>query len=621
MLAAGQLVAQGRVVLISIDGLKGSTLASLPARKLNTPNLNEFVEKGAVSEGLAGVFPTVTYPSHTTIVTGRSPAAHGILGNTLFDPERTMNGAWYWYAEQIRVPALWDAARQKSFKTAAVSWPVTVGAQIDYNIPEFRFPRTIEDKMLLRLATTPGLLNEYEAANGEVPIRNQDDMLRARMAAHLMRTRKPDLLLVHLMDMDHDQHGHGPDAPEALKTLEKIDECIGMIRKETRDPNTVFVVVSDHGFWPVAKALHPVAILRSLDLAAPDGQPAKWKVAVHGNAGSFALIARQPDDLESIALATKTFQRLRDEKVWGVDKVLLRDELDAAKAHTGAFLAVSMASGFTVGYGTSGAWLTPSGNTKGNHGYWPGPPELDAAFVAFGAGIAPRKLPRGKLVDVAPTAAKLLGVSIADMEGQNLLTRDDRYPAHWWTPLSEANKPDWEILPQAAKPGEVILSKRNELGILSNFALTPFTYKGKRYASVEGFWQMMLYPEGPDDPRAKFAGVKWPHTREEVAAMTAFTAKSAGTAAEANMKKMGIDWVTFEGKRIHYRSASKGEHYRLIVEAMQAKLEQNPKVKEVLLSTGDLILLPDHHQEKDPPAEWQYFKIWMELRQLLQKAK
>src|SRR5580658_9271657 len=102
------------------------------------------------------------------------------------------------------------------------------------------------------------------------------------------------------------------------------------------------------------------------------------------------------------------------------------------------------------------------------------------------------------------------------------------YPAHWWTPVIDAHKPDWEILPQAAKPGEVILSKRNELGILSNFAATPFTLRGVRYASVEGFWQMMLYPEDPDDPRARAAFLKWPHTRSQVAQMTAFEAKAAG---------------------------------------------------------------------------------------------
>src|SRR5271163_2159579 len=96
------------------------------------------------------------------------------------------------------------------------------------------------------------------------------------------------------------------------------------------------------------------------------------------------------------------------------------------------------------------------------------------------------------------------------------LSQPASYPAHWWTPVPEAEKASWEILPQAAKPGEVILSKRNELGILSNFAPTPFHYRGVRYASVEGFWQMMLYPEGADDPRAKAPGIVWPHTRTEV---------------------------------------------------------------------------------------------------------
>lgn len=195
------------------------------------------------------------------------------------------------------------------------------------------------------------------------------------------------------------------------------------------------------------------------------------------------------------------------------------------------------------------------------------------------------------------------------------------YPQHWWKPAPEEGKPAWEILPQAAKPGEVILSKRNELGILSNFAATPFTLYGKRYASVEGFWQMMLYPEGADDPRAKFPGIEWKFTREQVGQMTAFEAKGAGDLAFANLRKMKIDWVSFEGRRFPYWSKEKGEHYKLIVAAMRAKLEQNPRVKEILLSTGDLVLRPDHYQEPDPPAEWQYFRIWMELRSELQKAK
>jgi len=195
-----------------------------------------------------------------------------------------------------------------------------------------------------------------------------------------------------------------------------------------------------------------------------------------------------------------------------------------------------------------------------------------------------------------------------------------QYPAHWWTPINDPHKPDWEILPQEAKPGEVILSKRNELGILSNFAATPFTLRGVRYASLEGFWQMMLYPEGSNDPRALGSSVTWPHTRAEVAQMTAFEAKAAGEIGEDNMRKLGIDWVTFEGQRMPYRSMAKGEHYSLIVKAMRAKLAQNAKVRQVLLSTGDLILRPDHIQEANAPPEWAYFQIWMDIRKELRRA-
>jgi predicted NAD-dependent protein-ADP-ribosyltransferase YbiA (DUF1768 family) len=216
-----------------------------------------------------------------------------------------------------------------------------------------------------------------------------------------------------------------------------------------------------------------------------------------------------------------------------------------------------------------------------------------------------------RAVATAVTGALAVAMAVAQPGG--------RYPAHWWTPVAEDQKPAWEILPQAAKPGEVILSKRNELGILSNFAATPFTLRGKRYASVEGFWQMMLYPEGRGDPRAKAPGIAWAHSRQEVAQMTGFEAKDAGTLAEENMRKMGIDWVTFEGRRMPYRSKQKGEHYRLILEAMRAKLAQNPKVREILLSTGDLVLLPDHIQEADPPPEWLYFRIWMDMRRDLQR--
>ncbi len=193
-----------------------------------------------------------------------------------------------------------------------------------------------------------------------------------------------------------------------------------------------------------------------------------------------------------------------------------------------------------------------------------------------------------------------------------------QYPPEWWKPVPTNGAPAWEILPQEAKPGEVILSKRNELGLLSNFAPTPFTFHGKRYASLEGFWQMMKYPEGTNDPRATFPGLEWKYTRDEVAQFTSFAAKHAGDLAETNMKKMGITWVTFEGRRIEYRPAKPGTHYELIVAATREKVRQNPDVKRVLLETGNLVLKPDHHQEPNAPAAWRYYEILTEIRTKLQ---
>ena len=208
-----------------------------------------------------------------------------------------------------------------------------------------------------------------------------------------------------------------------------------------------------------------------------------------------------------------------------------------------------------------------------------------------------------------------------DTTRTNPVANAQNYPAHWWTPVPTEGAPAWEIFPQETGPGEVILSKRNELGLLSNFAATPFVFGGKKYASIEGFWQMMLYPEEKDDPRATFPGLHWMFTREQVAQLTSFEAKKAGTLAEENMKEMGISWVTFEGERIEYKPTSRGKHYQLIVAATWEKVRQNPEVMKILLATGDLVLKPDHHQEPGAPAAWNYCQILTEIRSKLKEKK
>src|ERR1700742_2136749 len=154
------------LVVISVDGLRPDYVTQADAHGAKIPNLRRFLKEGTYAEGVQGVVPTVTYPSHTTLMTGVWPAKHGIYANTTFDPLQKNFQGWYWYAEDIRVPTLWEAAAKAGRTTASIQWPVTVGAHIDWVIPEFWRANTPEDAKLLRAVSTPGLIAEASAEVG-----------------------------------------------------------------------------------------------------------------------------------------------------------------------------------------------------------------------------------------------------------------------------------------------------------------------------------------------------------------------------------------------------------------------------------------------------------------------
>ena len=155
---------------------------------------------------------------------------------------------------------------------------------------------------------------------------------------------------------------------------------------------------------------------------------------------------------------------------------------------------------------------------------------------------------------------------------------------------------------------------------MSNFAATPFTLKNKQYASIEGFWQSLKYPESEQDERHKITN-KWPFKRTDVEQMTAFEAMKAGKKANELMIKYHITWVSFAGEKIEFKTSPKDieKHYHIIEMATRAKIDQNPEVKKVLLQTENLTLRPDHHEDKDGTKAWRYYEIYMKLREELKK--
>src|SRR4051812_35650747 len=128
-------VAAAPLLVISIDGMRPDYVTQADRHSLDIPYLRAMMKEGAYAQDVTGVNPTVTYPSHTTLVTGVAPAEHGIYNNTPFDPTGRNRDGWYWYAVDIRVPTLFDAVAAAHRTTANVEWPVTVGAKgIGFNI-------------------------------------------------------------------------------------------------------------------------------------------------------------------------------------------------------------------------------------------------------------------------------------------------------------------------------------------------------------------------------------------------------------------------------------------------------------------------------------------------------
>lgn len=192
----------------------------------------------------------------------------------------------------------------------------------------------------------------------------------------------------------------------------------------------------------------------------------------------------------------------------------------------------------------------------------------------------------------------------------------DSYPDHWWQEVPKDQLASWEISPHMAnrQNKEVILSKRNELGQLSNFTPAAFTLDGVTYASIEGLWQSLKYPEGSDDERLKDPKIQWPLTRDQVRQLSSFEAKRAGDVAGANMKKLGINWISYKGEKIDYKGQGQLKHYDIILRASRAKLEAHPEIKEILFKTRGLKLFADHAQRPDDPPAYRYYDIYMKLR-------
>jgi predicted AlkP superfamily pyrophosphatase or phosphodiesterase len=418
------------LVIISVDGLRPDYITAADQHGAKIPNLRRFLKEGTYAEGVQGVVPTVTYPSHTAIVTGVWPAKHGILANTTFDPLRKNMDGWYWYAEDIRVPTLWDAAALSGRTTASIQWPVTVGAHIDWNIPEFWRASTPEDAKLLRAVSTPGLLAEAQAEigpySGGIDTSAAGDVVRGHYTEWILQKKHPGLLTLHLTALDHIEHEAGPFSPEAIAVLEELDTVIGHIREtaERVAPGRLLLaVVSDHGFAKTDAQLNLFPLFRDAKLFTVDekGKPVDWVAMPWVTGGSAAIVLKNPDDASALAKVRELLAKVASDPANGVDRILEADELHKRGGYPPASFFLSLKPGWRTGSGLDTPVLSKI-KPGGTHGHLPDVPDLRASFFLLGPAVpAGRSLGLIDIRDVAPTLAHLAGLSFPSAEGKNLL--------------------------------------------------------------------------------------------------------------------------------------------------------------------------------------------------------
>jgi predicted AlkP superfamily pyrophosphatase or phosphodiesterase len=117
------------LVILSLDGLNPEWYLD---EKWPAPTLQQLAREGTHAKRVRGVFPSVTFPSHITLVTGALPNEHGVLSNGVFNPGG--DDSSYWYADQIKIKTLWDVVKENGGISAGFNWPVSVGGNIHYNI-------------------------------------------------------------------------------------------------------------------------------------------------------------------------------------------------------------------------------------------------------------------------------------------------------------------------------------------------------------------------------------------------------------------------------------------------------------------------------------------------------
>jgi predicted AlkP superfamily pyrophosphatase or phosphodiesterase len=425
------------VILVSIDGLAAFHLED---PTFDVPTLRMMAANGARAERMTTSFPSVTWPTHTTLVTGVTPGRHGVIANSYYDRAQNKTIALimdphFDKEELVKVPTIYDVAHRAGLKTAGVNWPASRNARhLDWQLPD------VGDQAIYERTSTPSLLAELRAKG--LPIHKQAEWVKGGLAAkpmrdwmytriteHILQVHRPNVLILHLVTVDAAAHGHGGRSAEVQWAVNdsdrRIRELVETVQTAGLAGRTSFFLTADHGFADFTKNINLNVLLRTRGLLTTAGNNVVGgTVAYLAAGGAGMLYVKDPADRDRIV--SELVPALQE--VEGIDLVIPSSEF-AKYGHVPPGqdsrqpdIIVAAREGYSfIDSPASKELITPVASTRGNHGHDPRHGFMDAAFIAWGAGIKPGvRLPRIRNLDVAPTMAAVLGLKMENVEGRVL---------------------------------------------------------------------------------------------------------------------------------------------------------------------------------------------------------
>ncbi len=390
---------QRRLLMISLDAVSSDDMQILQ----EFPNFSALCERGTLVRNVDSVMVSNTYPAHTSIITGVHPHKHGIIDN-LFHSSKQKKVSWRYHVRDIQVPTLYEKASEQGMKVCSILYPVTGGANILYNFPEIAGDMHMFERLwkLFTTGSTRFLLANLVRFCRHFKGMQQPELddFTTLLAADAWKRYHPELLLLHLIDVDSQKHHYGPAHEQAREAIKRHDIRLGKLIDVLRESNTYdqtgIIVFSDHGCRPVHTAVEPNEFLSENQYST---------LASFHNAGGT------------------TYLRVEDGSVAQIADQLITEFLHQpyiSRKLTEAEMYISGMDGeYIAGFEAAEGYCFGD-SYKGQHGYGVDHGGDSPFYLAVGAGIEQGKeLTGGCIVDICPLAADMLGIGKWQMDGIN----------------------------------------------------------------------------------------------------------------------------------------------------------------------------------------------------------